>query len=138
MSVYTFVCAHAHTFTIYCLNLAQVITEASGLRTSTWPAGPQTAASVVPIWRPQAQDTEIQEELRFRFESRGRKHGCPGVQRQEEFPLVCGKVRVVLFGLSADWMRLLHWRGQPPSSGHYFKSQSHPKHPTPPHRHIQN
>ena len=48
--------AHVHLFTVYCLNLAQEITEASGLRTSTWPAGPQIAASVVPIWRPQAQD----------------------------------------------------------------------------------
>ena len=50
------VCTHVHLFTVYYLNLAQVITEASGLRTSTWPAGPQIAAGVVPIWRPQAQD----------------------------------------------------------------------------------
>ena len=48
--------AHVHLFTVYCLNLAQEIAEPSGLRTSTWPAGPQIAASVVPIWRPQAQD----------------------------------------------------------------------------------
>ena len=47
---------------------------------------------------------KTQEELVFRSESKGRRNGCPSSKavRQEEFPLVCGKVRVFLFTSSTD------------------------------------
>ena len=96
------------------------------------PALGQLDPRLLLVWFPSGgHRLKIWEELRFRFESRGRKRGCPGSKavRQEEFPLVCGKVRVVLFGSSADWMRPLHWRGQPPFLRPLFQRPVSPKTP---------
>lgn len=127
MSVYTFVCAHFYLF--HSLSFEFGSSDHGGFRSedqhlASWT---QTAASVVPIWRPQAQIQEIQESWGLGLSPEVGNMDVL-VQRQEEFPLVCGKFCLDL--------QLIGWgsytgEGNLLSSGHYFKNQSHPKHPTP-------
>lgn len=79
-------------------------------RLQVWgPALGQLDLRLLLVWFPSGghrlKIQEIQEELRFRLESRGRKHAGL-VQRQEEPSLFVGKF---CLDLQLDWMRLLHW-----------------------------
>lgn len=132
MSVYTLVCAHAHTS----LQFIVWIWLKWSRRLQVWgPALGQLDLRLLLVWFPSGghrlKIQEIQEELRFRFESRGRKHGCPG-SKAGRVPLFVGKSELFCLDLQLIGWGSWHWRGQPPFLRPLFQKPVSPKTPNAP------
>lgn len=138
MSVYMFVCALACTS----LHFMIWIWLKWSRRLQVWgPALGQLDPRLLLVWFPSGgrrlKIQEIQEELRFRFESRGRKHGCPGSK--------AGRVPPCLWESQSCSVWIFSWLDEAPtleratsfpqatiSKASLTQNTQHP------HRHIQN